>query len=387
MTPVSRTLFLWAIRDLIRRPVESAGICLALALCIGSLGAGLLASESLTRTADALISQGPAVVIRKLSPLGWESMPLEPAATVADRIPGVAGVKGRIWGTVGGPLRPLTILGADNAMMAGLASAAVSHNVPQPGKAVVGRSLGGALEADGTLRLQGIEGERLFSAVVVLDKEADTTLFDSVLLHPDDARQLLGLPEGHVSDLAVDVFHDEEAEAMRRELADAFPWPVHVTTRGETRQQYRSAFGRQGGLLAPAYLPALLALCLVVGTTIRDRIRVRREFGLLKAMGWTASDLVTLEICRCVMISVTATFAGGSVAYALVFGFGAPWIVTLVFGWTGVLPELILDPSGSALVLIEVAALVILPFAGAAIAPVLIHAATPPDGLMGSQSG
>jgi hypothetical protein len=378
----STALALWAVRDLLRRPFESLFLTSALALCIAGLGAALMASETLTRTAERLIEQGPAIVVRRVSPVGWEPIPAEEALAIARSVPGVTDARVRIWGTAGGPDGPVTIVGAGSTLPR-IEAAGTLRAAPSPGEAVVGRAVTGGGE---TVDLFGLDGKRRFRVVGVFESSTDAATFDLVVLQDEDAGALLGIPRGRASDLAIDVFHDAEAEAMARELSHAFPWPVQVTTRLETLKRYRSAFGLRSGIAASVYIPTLLAMGLVAAATLRDRIRNRREIGLLKALGWTAADTATLELWRTATVAATAAAAGGSLAYGLVFGPGGPWLAGVVFGWRGPLPDLALDPAGAGWVFVEVTAIVLLPFVGAALGPLLLHAAQAPEALMAEKT-
>ena len=95
---------------------------------------------------------------------------------------------------------------------------------------------------------------------------------DVVLVHPADARRLLGLASGEAVDLAVDVFHAEEAAALRPELAAAFSWPVRITARSEAVGLYTGGLARRGGLMLIAGIPAVLALVLVVLGAVREAV-------------------------------------------------------------------------------------------------------------------
>jgi hypothetical protein len=361
----------WAARDLLRRPGEALLVTASLALCIACVGTVLLASRALTRTADALVAGGPAVVVRRTTPLGWAPIPLAEGLEHVRRVPGAVDPRGRVWGTVGGPEGAVTVLGADPARR-GEAPA------PGPGEAVVGRALQTHADA-GSLALTGARGERRFRVVDVFDAGTDAATYDLVLLHATDAHDLLGIPPTQASDIVLDVYHEAEAEALARELSGLFPWPVQITTRRETRDRYRSAFGGRSSLLVAVYVPSLLAMGLIAAATLRDRLRAGRETVLRRAMGWTTADAAAFELWRAGTVAGTAAAVGGGAAYAAVFGFGAPWIAGALFAWPGAPPDLALDPSGAAWVLIEVAAIVVAPFLGASLGPFLLHTAGLPE--------
>ncbi|MFZ7125284.1 MAG: FtsX-like permease family protein [Desulfobacterales bacterium] len=380
MTLLSHPLLLWAVRDLIRRPLETLGLGITLMLLVAVMGIPILAAGGLTNTAERLIREGPAAVIRKVSPLGWEPIPLREAIACAASVPGVLEVRGRIWGMAGGPDGPVTIVGADADVLAAIPPLR-NHEALVQGEAIVGRALDpqpGVHRID----LEGSGRTAAFEIKGILPVAADMAAFDVVLLHPSDARLLLDIPEDCASDLAVEVFHDDEVEAMRRELTGAFPWPVRMVSRNETMKHYRALLGASAGLRLYSYIPVVLGLCLVVATTLRERLRRRREIGLMKALGWTPSDIARLELIRSGVLAAASAIPGAALAYAVTFGFGSPWLAAAVFGWQGRLPAMVLDPSGLVMALVEISAIVVLPFLAASLGPVLFHAASPPDRLM-----
>jgi ABC-type lipoprotein release transport system permease subunit len=234
---------------------------------------------------------------------------------------------------------------------------------------------------NGPLVLEGIR-KMEFKVSGRLPPASGMIAHDIVILNEEDARLLLGLPEGHASDLALDVFHEEEEDAILPDLAKAFPWPVRITTRSETIGRYAGGTARRGGIALVLAVPAILAGVLLVAGTVRDRVGRRREVGLLKAMGWTTGDLVRLNLIRSVAVGLPATALGMFCAYLLVLWPGVRWPCALLFGWQGRPPMLHLSPSGAFLILIEVGALVFVPWLAANLWPSIGGAAADPQELI-----
>jgi ABC-type antimicrobial peptide transport system permease subunit len=114
-----------------------------------------------------------------------------------------------------------------------------------------------------------------------------------------------------------------------------------------------------------AGIPGLLALLLIITGTVADSTAQRAHWGLLKSMGWTTADIVRLQVSRAMIVGIPAVILGLASAYAVVFyppaaGIAAFWI-------TGGqhLPALTLVSSGAAVIMIEIAAMVGLPFLAA----------------------
>jgi ABC-type antimicrobial peptide transport system permease subunit len=130
------------------------------------------------------------------------------------------------------------------------------------------------------------------------------------------------------------------------------------------------------------YVPALLAMVLLVLTVLRSRAGSRRELGLYKALGWTTADLVALQLARSLLTGVPAVLAGLAVAWTLALGRGITWPGTLLLGWSTPPPPLTLQAGGAAVVALTVAALVLVPLTLASLLPAVRSANADPDDLL-----
>lgn len=353
------SLWVWAARDVLRRPAEVILLGLALAALTAVMGTALLLTEALTNTAGALLAKSPALIIRKVNAGGWSPIPVAESLRIVRSVPGVLAARARIWGTVSSADGPLTIMGVDDA---GQKDLLMKQDVPIPAsrQAVVGpgvpvQGIGYPLTLNSREKLQ-------FRVVGVFKPETAMATHDIVLLDAADARSLLGIPNGYASDLALDVFYDQEQEAILPDLTAAFPWPVRITTRAAALGSYTAGYARRGSLAALALIPAVLALAFIVVGTVRAHACRRRETGLLKALGWTTGDIVKLQMVRALLIAAPAVTLGLVAAYSLVFWPGTNWPGYVLFGWKARSPGLTLGTSGATLVMCEVGALAVLPF-------------------------
>ncbi len=377
--PHLNPLLLWAARDVIRRPWPTLLMAAALALLLTVSGTALLFSQGLSQTARRLLAHGPDLVVRRLNAGGWAPLPAAEAVAAARRVPGVTHAQARVWGVAAGLVGPLMVIARADAALPPAADGKPLA-APRPGEALLGPGVD-----------PGPDPQRLpLTAAAALELRpvgrlpAESALLgqDVVLVHPDDARRLLGLPPGAAVDLAVDVFHADEAAAIQPELAAAFPWPVRITARSEAVGLYSGGLARRGGLMLIAGIPAVLALVLVVAGAVREAVGQRRAVGLLKALGWTTGEVVRLQVCRALLIALPAACLGMLAAYTLVFRPGVSWPGSLLFGWRTAPPRLFLDPAGAFLTLLELGALVVGPYLAAVLLSSLQGAAADPQDLL-----
>jgi lipoprotein-releasing system permease protein len=351
---------IWAARDIQRH----AGRSMLLFACLASLvfltATALLFSQALDATWAHLLDQAPDLVVRRIDSGGWAPLPADDAVALSKTIPGVLDPTPRLWGVVPGPEGPVTVVASiavvPDSVLSGITP-------PSAGQAVVGQALARAL-SDGRLSL----GRRDPMIVKVIDTfPADTSLatHDLVWMTPDDARHLLGLAPDEASDLAVHLFRREEAQAIQADLAAAFPWPVRITDRTASALRHRTHAVRTGGIAVVAGIPALLALLLIITGTAVDNNGQRAHWGLLKALGWTTADIVRLQVNRTIIVGVPAVMLGLASAYAAVFYPPAAGVTAFWITGGQHLATLTLVSSGAAMIMLEIAALVGLPFLAA----------------------
>jgi hypothetical protein len=359
-------LLAWAIRDLVRRPLESGLLIIVLLLTVSVTAVPLLFTQALSTTTNLMLRDAPSLIVRKFNALGWTPIPSDQSVILAKSVPGVIAAHPRVWGRVAGPEGPLTVIGVDRY---GPPPLPQSTALPGRGEAVAGADV----KKERAAPFLTLTGQRTTTLRVVGRSKVKTDIAEPnvVLLHIDDARDLLGIPDGYASDLAIEVFNPAEESAILPDLTAVFPWTVRITTRTESAGIYDTGLARMGGMAVAFLVPALLALCLLVAVTVRDRFGCRSEIGLLKALGWTTGDIVRLQVARASLIGVPGATGGMLLAFLLVFWPNANWSGRLCPEWQFLASRLAFSPGDAGLVLLEVTGLVVLPFLAATIGTVL----------------
>jgi hypothetical protein len=371
--PAFSTLQIWAFRDLLKRPCESLLLATALTLTIASVGTLLVFPRALYDTVDRLLSAAPSIVVRRVDATGWRPLPTRAAVQAASRVIGVVSAKPRIWGIVKGPQGPVTIVGMSDGALPAPVSDYLAR-APGRGQAVVGPGVGSS-KTDGTLQLEGALRSR-YQVTGRLPDETSIFTHDLVLLNVTDARQLIGLAEGYASDLAVDVFHGDEEDAILADLAAAFPWPVRCITRRQSAGIHANGLNRGAALAALAVVPAVLAICLLVAVNIRRSMGRQTDLGVMKAIGWTTGDIVRLQLYRALYVGLPSAAAGICLSLLLVYWPAASWLGRIFLGWETLPPLLYLEPQGAVTLLLEVAGFILAPVFASALMPAIKGATT-----------
>jgi hypothetical protein len=372
-------LIAWSLRDLLRHPVENGLLGLSLFFLTLLCSVVLLFSQALSSAAEQILADAPALVVRRIGAGGWLPLPARRAEALAGEVPGVVRARARVWGTADGPFGVVTVYGWGTAE--DLRTPAGSGILPPGrGEAIAGSGLS-SVGTGGSLELKASSSMR-FTIGSFFSPAAGLVAHDLVLLHPQDAAQLLGLPAGYASDLALDVFHEQEADALRPDLARAFPWPIQIVTRDETIGLYEAGFSRRSALAYFMLVPSILALLVIVVATVRKQIGRRHEIGLLRALGWTGRHILLQQIIKSCMSGIPAVAAGILAAYSLVFWPGTTWMGALLFGWQQHPPALYLEPEGIGLPVVEIGVLVFAPYLTAAVWTALMSVSADPQELL-----
>lgn len=334
-------LMVWAARELLRRPLVGLLLFAGLSATVALVGGLLLYHQSVARTCMRLLNEAPSVVVRRVDAGGWAPMPIAEGQDRASQVPGVLRPRSRVWGVV---------LSEDGSGLTVVGRTSPDHwpgavPSPQPGQAVLGPGLGKAGDPDHII-LRGCVDVPL-KVIGRLPVESSLAVYDVAVVHEDDARRLLGLASGQASDLALDVFRPEEVDAVCRELADAFPWPVQISTRRSREELCLATVAGRSGIGLAAFVPALLSVaCLVMATGVMGSRR-RRDMGLLKALGWTGTDIFRMQAYGLGLLAAAGAAAGLAAAYGLLYVPGITvWLNTL-YGWSG--PAVLLAPTPAGL--------------------------------------
>jgi len=366
----------WAWRDLWQR---HRGRSVLLMVCLASavwLAAGaLLLSQALADTYARLLKHAPALVVRRVNTGGWAPLPADAAVACARQVPGAQNPRPRIWGVVAGPDGPLTVVG--NSL-----SASICQTLPPPlpGQAVIGPDI--LLSTTDRRLTLGAGPSMTVDVIGRFPSQSALATRDVVWLAPADARHLLRLQPDQASDLAIDLFHTQEMQAIQADLAAAFPWPVHISDRDSSRQRHYLHAVQTGGMASVACVPALLALVLIVVSAGAASWGQRACWGLYKALGWTTADVARLHLYQATITGLPAIVIGLALAYAMVF---VPFLTPILALWlpaAATVQRLYLSAQGAGLVLLEIAFLVGLPYLAAVFVVSLRSAAGDPWDLL-----
>jgi ABC-type lipoprotein release transport system permease subunit len=362
----------FAAASLRRRRARTLTLVLGLASSVALLAAvsfltGALRHEA-TRVRDAM----PALVVQRL--VAGRPALLDPnlAPTLA-RIAAVRSVTPRVWGYL------FLASVQSNVVVVGSGARSPIQLVDgrdlgpdERGVVLLGKELAevlGVRVGDHVMLPRPNHTSKNLAVVGIFSATTSLYTSDVALVHADDAREILGVPDGFAVDFAVELTNPDESQVAARKASEAFAG-ARVVERRQLDRTLSLVYGRRAGFVLGGSLPALLALFVLAW----DRAAgvgpaERREIAVLKASGWSTGDVLRLKLYESSIVGFAGAGFGIVLAYVWCFVLGAPGLREILAGWAVLYPRTRLTPALDGAAVLAVLGLVIAPFVALSIGP------------------
>lgn len=371
------SLLAYALRAIARRRARSVALGGGLAFAVALVAAVLFLTESLRAEAERARAAHPDVVVQKLVGGRPTNLRASDGAALAG-IPSVRSVTPRVWGYVFLPALQgnVTIVGTPRgapplSVANGVLHAGCDLN-PGAHEMIAGVELAhflGMLPGD-ELELPSPDPRaHAMKLVGTFRSSLDLFTSDVLVCDEDDARALLGVPDGEATDLAVTLANPAETRVVARTIVRLMP-QARVVERDLLERVYHLSYGRRAGLVLGASIPAVLAL-LVLAWDRASGVGAdeRREIAVLKAVGWSTADVLWEKLFESILVGASATALGLLAGYAWVFWLGAPGLRPALVGWSVLYPRSSLTPAVDLAQLLGITIAVLGPFVLLSIVP------------------
>jgi ABC-type lipoprotein release transport system permease subunit len=372
---------------------KHAGVILISLVILFLLSSVLFISSSLRYSLEQTIEQQPDFVVQRVQGGERVNLPTEWMDKLLD-IYGVEKVTARVYG------RYYFKEKQESALIIGVDFMdEQSHKALE--KLIAGVDLGGLLDGDKMLVGEGVsrylkshfypahysfltpKGEyKKVEIFQILPSQSNLASNDMMIMPQELAREILGISEEEASDIALNVPNEDEWDNVVDKIS-AFYYDLCVITKEDIRKSYENLYNYKGGLFLILFLIALSTFVLILyqrfSMVYSDE---RRQIGLLRALGWSISDLLRFKLYE-TLIVVTVSFVLGVVlAYLYVFLFGAPLLREIFLGGANLTNQVQLVPVMDFGVLSTIFLIYAVPFVAAVLIPVWKIAVTDPKEAM-----
>ena len=382
----------YTIRSIFRHPITHISVIVIFSVVIFIAASLLFVIRSLLFEAENIISFSSEITVQKL--IGGRQVPI--SIDIADeigKIPGVRAVRPRVWGylydNVSGA--NYTIWGIRDDDIDRLKTMGLSFEEGgfwqggDRGRIVVGAKLPGSIGLGGvrSLTLTGPSGEsESFTIVGLFGVPSSLMTADLILMDEADARDFFGFTDDIATDIMVEVANPVEIAMIAGKIFALFP-SCRVVSRAQLMRTYEAVFGYRGGFVIFAWFGCLVAFLFLLwnkGSVMTPS--ERKELGILKAVGWSTTDVMEVKILEAAIIGLISFAIGFITAYLHVYFFGAMLFKPVLFGWSVLYPDFRLRPVWEVGPIALLFIMTILPYLAASILPAWRSASIDPDDLL-----
>jgi ABC-type lipoprotein release transport system permease subunit len=326
-------------------------------VCLG-MAASIFASMSFLK--DGLVEEGklslkyaPDLTVQGIS-AGRQTLVDTRYISSIKSTSGINRVEPRVWGygNIGNTL--LVIAGVNTSNSTG-----TNPSAPYPleagsfltaqasGAVVIGKGVSDLLGAKvgSTLTILTESNERLqYFVAGVFNSESTIYNADMILMSTGDAREFFNIPEDKATDLAVYMNYVEPENYnvvlnwAARQIS-VFP-NTRVLTKEVILKAQETTYGARSGFFSVTWYIILIAVAAIAfNQTVVVGHESKFEVGLLKALGFSTTDVIQIRLIESAILGVLA----GSIG--LVFGIvydsvlGAPVLRDFMLGWATLYPN------------------------------------------------
>jgi len=375
----------YALSSLGRRKGKNLAIIAVYAFTISVLASILLLSHALRVEASAILADAPDVVVQRVS-AGRHDLISTDVIDPVRQIPGVGEVRPRYWGYYfdGITGANYTVLGIDDRRTVELEM--VHGALPAaPGECAVGVGVAEVREVGIGDELVLVDSRGvgvIFEVVGAFRSESNLLTNDLVVMSNADVIEFFGLPEGRATDLSVEVFNPNEVQTVATKIKVLYP-DTRPITRSEIIRTYDAVFHWRSGMVLTVFFSALIAFCILAWDKATGiSAEEKREIGILKAIGWSTSDVLELKFWEGAAISVTSFLLGLIAAFVHVFLLDAPLLAAVVKGWSVLFPQFRVTPSLNLYQIFVMGFLTVVPYIASTVIPSWTAAITDPEEVM-----
>lgn len=367
----------YALGAIWRRRSRSLATAGGLLAGVALLSAVLFLTDALKAEAHRAQRAMPDLVIQQM--VGGRPALIDPELAAAIRpIPAVASVQPRVWGYLF-----LPAIQGNITVIAVPPSAFENASPPLPlevGKdlnnedrrVLLGFDLANELgvRPGDLLRFPAFQDRaKPFRVAGILPKISSLHTSDVVMAKENEVREILGLPPNLATDLAVTLTTPDESSIVARQVVDLKP-QLRIVDRKLLDRIYALSFGRRSGVLLAGALPVLLAFLVIAWDRISGLgTAERREIAILKACGWSTSNVLTVRLYEATLLAVFSATIGIVLGYLWVFVLGAPGLRSVLAGWSVLLPTAALTPQVDSAQVLAILATMVGPFVAVSIVP------------------
>lgn len=156
---------------------------------------------------------------------------------------------------------------------------------------------------------------------------------DIILISQKMARTLLGMDEDYVTDIAVNVYNKNEVVTIAAKIRDILK-DVRTVTKKDILNSYQNVFNYKLGFFITLFGVLFFTMMVIVIDKLGGLSETEKlEIGVLKATGWTTSDVLRLKFYESSFLVLQAYIMGVLLSMIYVYLLKAPIMMNMFNGY------------------------------------------------------
>ena len=225
---------------------------------------------------------------------------------------------------------------------------------------------------------------RQYTIVGIFNSESGIINADTIIMNKEDARSFFNVPEDRATDLLVyteevnPTFYEGQVNFIARETS-RLP-NVRVLTKDVLASAQETTYGLRSGFFSIVWYLVLISVALVAfNQTVVVGHESKFEIGLLKALGFSTSDIIQIRLIEGTILG----FLAGSIGLLLGIFYNAvlnaPILREFMLGWATLYPGFPVPFWISTQTILLTYAITVVPILFATVIPSWLNATVDPD--------
>jgi ABC-type lipoprotein release transport system permease subunit len=387
-----KNLLNYSLNCIKRYKVRTIVILVCLSIAATTFSSVAFMKDGLTRESELSLKYSPDLTVQGIS-AGRQAFIDIRYIGIIRGIGGVSEVVPRIWGygNVGNSLLVIVGLDSRNSTLTSAGAYPLESGTfldPQRnGTLVIGKavaSLLGAKVGSVVTILSESNKVRQYEVAGVFNSESSIYNADMILMNINDARIFFEVPEGKVTDINVYVSSTDPANyvpLLDYVARDISSQPnVRVLTKDVLLKAQETTIGARSGFFSIVWYVILIAVAIVAfNQTVVVGHESKFEVGLLKALGFSTSDVIQVRLIESAVLGALAGSIGLAIGIFYDVVLNAPVLRDFMLGWAVLYPNFTVPVSISPQTILLTYAITIVPLLFATVIPSWLNATVDPD--------
>jgi ABC-type lipoprotein release transport system permease subunit len=212
----------------------------------------------------------------------------------------------------------------------------------------------------------------------IFNSESSIYTADMILMNIDEARQFFRIPEDKTTDIAVYTQPGYDVKIIARQIGESPN--MRVVTKEILLKAQETTFSTRSGFFSIIWYTILITVAIVAfNETVVVGHESKFEVGLLKALGFSTSDVIQIRLIDSTILGAIAASVGIAIGIFFDVVLNAPVIKDFMFGWAVLYPNFGVPIYISAQTVFLTYVITIVPLLFATVIPSWINATVDPD--------